>query len=117
MKAYGEVDVYIYVFLISALVGNEWSASPPDRFIPRERVTGTYCIGGKVGPRISLDDVEKILHPTGTRTPTPRPSSPYARVKKDVTKGNGYSQRRHVTMLSMVRVQPLPWKQRKRRLT
>jgi hypothetical protein len=30
-----------------------------------------------VDPRAGLDDVEKILDPTGTRTPTPRSSSPY----------------------------------------
>jgi hypothetical protein len=28
MKAYGGVDVYTHVFLISALVGGAWSASP-----------------------------------------------------------------------------------------
>jgi hypothetical protein len=33
MKAYGEVDVYIHIFLTSALVGGEWSASRPGRFI------------------------------------------------------------------------------------
>jgi hypothetical protein len=30
-----------------------------------------------VGPRTGLDDVEKILDATGTRTPTSRFSSPY----------------------------------------
>jgi hypothetical protein len=30
-----------------------------------------------VGPGAGLDDVEKILDPTGTRTPTPRSSSPW----------------------------------------
>jgi hypothetical protein len=34
-------------------------------------------IGKEVGgPRTGLDDVEKILDPTGTRTPTPLSSSP-----------------------------------------
>jgi hypothetical protein len=38
---------------------------------------GTHCIGGWVGPRAGLNDVEKrILDPTGTRTPIPWPSSP-----------------------------------------
>jgi hypothetical protein len=34
MKEYGGVDVYIYIFLTLALVGGEWSASRPGRFIP-----------------------------------------------------------------------------------
>jgi hypothetical protein len=49
--------------LTSALVGGEWSASCSDRFIPGERVSGTDWIRGRVGPRASLDDVEKILAP------------------------------------------------------
>jgi hypothetical protein len=35
MKAYGGMDVYIHIFLTSALVGGEWSASRPGRFTPR----------------------------------------------------------------------------------
>jgi hypothetical protein len=54
MKAYGGVDVYTRVFLTSALVGGEWSASRPGRFTP-----GTHCIEGWVGPRPGLDDMEK----------------------------------------------------------
>jgi hypothetical protein len=34
MKTYGGVYVYIHVFLTSALVGGEWSASHPYRFNP-----------------------------------------------------------------------------------
>jgi Na+-translocating ferredoxin:NAD+ oxidoreductase RnfE subunit len=34
MKLYGGVGVYIHVFLTSALVGGEWSASRPDPFTP-----------------------------------------------------------------------------------
>jgi hypothetical protein len=40
MKAYGGVDVEIHIFLASALVGDECSASRPGRFTPRERVPG-----------------------------------------------------------------------------
>jgi hypothetical protein len=58
MKAYGGVDVWIHVFLTSALVGGEWSASRPGRFIPGERAPGTHWIGGWVDLRIGLDDVE-----------------------------------------------------------
>jgi hypothetical protein len=59
MKAYGEVDVWIDVFLTSALVGGEWTASRPGRFTPGERAPGTHFIGDWVGPRTSLDTVEK----------------------------------------------------------
>jgi hypothetical protein len=63
MKAYGEVDVWIHIFLSSALVGGEWSASHPGRFIPGERATGTHWIGGWMGPRVGLDDMEKGKFP------------------------------------------------------
>jgi hypothetical protein len=59
MKMYGGVDVYIHIFLTSALVGGEWSASRPCRVNPRERALGTHWIGGWVGPRTGLDNVEK----------------------------------------------------------
>jgi hypothetical protein len=59
MMAYGGVDVYSHIFLTSALVGGEWSASRPVRFTPGERAPGTHWIGGWVGPRAGLDDVEK----------------------------------------------------------
>jgi hypothetical protein len=52
MKTHGGVDVYIHVFLTSALVGDKWSASRPGRHTP-----GTHW----VGPRTDLDDVE-IYH-------------------------------------------------------
>jgi hypothetical protein len=54
MKAYEEVDVYIHIFLTSALAGGEWSASRPGRFTP-----GAHCIGGWVDSRAGLDNVEK----------------------------------------------------------
>jgi hypothetical protein len=59
MKSYGGVDVYIHVFLTSALVGGEWSASHPGHFIPGERAPGTHWKGGWVDSRAGLDDVEK----------------------------------------------------------
>jgi hypothetical protein len=58
MKAYGGVGVQIHVSLTSALVGGEWSASRPGRFAPG-RFPGTHSIGGWVGPRTGMDDVEK----------------------------------------------------------
>jgi hypothetical protein len=53
------VDVEVHVFFISALVGGEWSASRPGRFIPGERAAATHWIGGWVGPRVGQNDVEK----------------------------------------------------------
>jgi hypothetical protein len=50
METYGRVDVQIHVFLTSALVGGEWSASRPWRFIPGENAPGSQGIGGWVGP-------------------------------------------------------------------
>jgi hypothetical protein len=58
MKACGGVDVYIHIFLTSALAGGEWSASRPGHFTLGERAPGTHCIGGWVDPRASLDDVK-----------------------------------------------------------
>jgi hypothetical protein len=52
MKAYGGVDVWMHIFLTSALVGVEWSASRPCRLTP-----GNHWIGW-VDPRAGLD-VEK----------------------------------------------------------
>jgi hypothetical protein len=57
MKAYGGVDVWMHIFLISA--GGEWSASRPCRFTLGERAFDTHWIGAWVGPRAGLDDVEK----------------------------------------------------------
>jgi hypothetical protein len=59
MKAYGGVDVWTHVFLTSALVGGEWSASRPGRFTLGERAPDTHWIGGWVDPRAGLDNVEK----------------------------------------------------------
>jgi hypothetical protein len=56
-KAYGGVDVYIHLFLTSALAGGEWSASRPGRFIPGERAPGTHWIGSWEAD--CLDDVEE----------------------------------------------------------
>jgi hypothetical protein len=78
MKAYGGVDVYIHIFLTSALAGGQWWASRPGRFTPEERAPGTRWIGGWVDPRVGLDDVEKwkFLTPPGLELrPLSRPAS------------------------------------------
>jgi hypothetical protein len=59
MNTYGGVDLYIHIFLTSALVGGEWLVSLPDRFTPGERAPGTHWTGGWVDPRDGLDDLEK----------------------------------------------------------
>jgi hypothetical protein len=77
MKAHGGVDVYIHIFLASALVGGEWSGSRPGRFTPEERAPGTNWIGGWVDPRASLDDVGKrkfLLLPGFELRPPDRPA-------------------------------------------
>jgi hypothetical protein len=59
MKTYGGANVYVHIFLTSAMVGGEWSASRPGRFTPGERAPGIYWIGDWMGPRFGLDNVEK----------------------------------------------------------
>jgi hypothetical protein len=59
MKANGVVDIEIHIVLTSALAGGEWSPSYPCRFTPGERAPGTHWIGGWMGARAGLDDVEK----------------------------------------------------------
>jgi hypothetical protein len=58
MKAYG-IRCIDQHFFTSALVGGEWSTSRPGRFTPGERAPGTHWIGGWVGLRAGLDDLEK----------------------------------------------------------
>jgi hypothetical protein len=55
MKTYGGLDVSMHVFLTSALVGGEWSASRPGRFTPPR----IHWIGSWVDLRAGLDDVER----------------------------------------------------------
>jgi hypothetical protein len=59
MKTYGGVDVQTHVFLISALVRSEWSASRPGRFTTGKTALGTHWIGGWVGPRAGLTHMKK----------------------------------------------------------
>jgi hypothetical protein len=59
VKTYGEVDVQIHVFLTSALVRGEWSASRPGRFTPSKKPLSVHSLGDWLGPRIGLGDVGK----------------------------------------------------------
>jgi hypothetical protein len=60
----------MHVFLISALPGSG-QLHAPAALTPGKVPPGTHWIGGWVVPRPDVDDVEKILDPTGTRTPNP----------------------------------------------
>jgi hypothetical protein len=61
MKTYGGVDVWIHIFLISALAGGKRPATRPCRFTPMETDPGTHWLGGWVNPRAGLDDVVKWI--------------------------------------------------------
>jgi hypothetical protein len=50
---------WMYRSMFSWLIGGEWSASCPGQFTPVERAPGTHWLGGLVGPRACLDNVEK----------------------------------------------------------
>jgi hypothetical protein len=67
----GYIDPYF--FFISAQVGGEWSVSHLGRFTLRYPLDRR--LGGPHSPSEGREQ-EKILDPTGTITPTPRPSSP-----------------------------------------
>jgi hypothetical protein len=62
MKKYGGVDVEIHVFLTSALVGGEWSASRPGLISPGKELPLP------IGPqsRSGRHEEVKILAPIGT---------------------------------------------------
>jgi hypothetical protein len=53
-----------HVFLTLSLVAGEWSASRSGRFTALERTHLTHRIGGWVGPRASLNDMEKLKFST-----------------------------------------------------
>jgi hypothetical protein len=48
------VDVWVHVFLTSAVVGSDWSASRPSH-----SPSGTHWIGSWVGPRTGPDEEER----------------------------------------------------------
>jgi hypothetical protein len=76
MKVHWGVEVQLHAFLTSTGDVGEWSASPPDRFIPRERDPGTHCTGGWVSPIGGLDAVVKRKIPSPCRDSNLRSSSP-----------------------------------------
>jgi hypothetical protein len=67
----------IHVFLTSTLVGDKWSSSRPVCFTPGN--SSQYPLDRRLGgpqSRSGRLEEERNFDPTGTRTPTPRPSSP-----------------------------------------
>jgi hypothetical protein len=59
MKTYVGMCVQIQVSFTSALVSGEWSVSRRDRFTTGERAPGARWMGSWMGPRTSLDNVER----------------------------------------------------------
>jgi hypothetical protein len=72
------VDVQIQVFLTSAIVGAEWSASRPGPFTSGERAPDVHLIGEWLGPRTGLDDMDerKFLSLPELGSPATLSSSP-----------------------------------------
>jgi hypothetical protein len=58
-KAYGAREVLIHIFLTSAQIGGELSASRPGHCTPGEKSTGVLWIGSWVDPRPGVNVVEK----------------------------------------------------------
>jgi len=73
MNVYWEVEAKHYLFLISALYDLQWSVLRPGSFTPGEIVPDTDWIGGNVGPRVCLDNVEnkRSFPPAGNQTKIP----------------------------------------------
>jgi hypothetical protein len=67
MKTYWGVEVKLHAFLTSALDGDEWSASRPGRFTPRERVPSTHWIGGWVSHFTHTDPYPSKTQPNITQ--------------------------------------------------
>jgi hypothetical protein len=77
MKVYGEMGLYVHVFLTSALSG-QYLDSFPSRFTPVENPR--YPLDWRLSRpqnRPGRRGEEKNLAPAGTRTPTSRPSIPW----------------------------------------
>ena len=67
MAQRGSSDNTSTLSLISALDGGGWFNATP-RLQPQERIPGTHCIGGWVGPRAGLNGCGNLA-PTGIRSP------------------------------------------------
>jgi hypothetical protein len=76
IKVYGGMEVQLQLFSAWSLEGGKWSASFSNSITPRKRVIVTHCIGNWVGPRASLDALEKrqYLIPARNQTRFLRPT-------------------------------------------
>jgi hypothetical protein len=61
----------VNLFLTSAQIGGEWSASRTGRFTYGERALDTHWIGDGVGPRTGLYDAEEKGFPPPGLAPQP----------------------------------------------
>jgi hypothetical protein len=61
MKMYEVMKFTAPPLLTSALDGGEWSDSRHCCFTPGERYAGTLWIGGWVGSRAGLDDMDTVI--------------------------------------------------------
>jgi hypothetical protein len=75
MKAYGGVDVQSHISGLRYLLEVSGQLHSLAAY-PQGRSPSTHWMGGWVGPRAGLGDMEKILDPTGTQTLIPRLPSP-----------------------------------------
>jgi hypothetical protein len=64
--------------LTSALNRGEWSPSHPSHFSPGERAPGMHWIEGWVGPRASLDPMEKRKNSPHCQESNPSHSEPWS---------------------------------------
>jgi hypothetical protein len=60
MKRYEGVGIQLHIFLTLVLAGGEWSASHHSHLTAQAKSPSTCCIGDWVGPRIDLEDMERI---------------------------------------------------------
>jgi hypothetical protein len=59
MGTYGELEVYVYKFLTSAVGGGEWSDSRHGRFVPENIPKVTIEQKAGWSPRASMDALER----------------------------------------------------------
>jgi hypothetical protein len=69
MKTYGGVNVEIHIFLVSELVGGEWSESRSSRFTSGGRAPGNHWIWDWVGNSSVVQPAASRYTDSATATP------------------------------------------------